>query len=146
MYTLGLKFLILNIVHGNIYELLCFNGTIGITLSIIIQIIMSFCNCPKTDKLNLDYCDDDGKFRTIIYNLKSFSKFGGFTSFAIIILNFFENIYIFLLIYYFSLNHFAAIFTIPTYFTFIIGDWKLGLKISYLIGGIIIIYIYDFSI
>ena len=140
MYTIG--YIYLKKYNGNIYKLLCLNGIIGIFLSIIIQIIASFCYCKKSnyDFINLEICDDTEKFITIIYNFKSFKNFGGFISIFIILTNFFENIAIFLLIYYFSLNHFAAIFIIPTYFTFIIGDWKIVLKILYIIGGIIIIF------
>ena len=139
MYTLGLKYL--NISRSNIYRLLLCNGIIGIILSLIIQVIFSLCPCPNIDYdfTNFRICDDDGRFITIIYNFKNFNNFGGFESIFIVLTNFLENIAIFLLIYYFSLNHFAAIFSIPTYFTFIIGDWNLELKIPYIIGGIIII-------
>ena len=43
------------------------------------------------------------------------------------------------MIYNFSINHFAAIFSIPTYFQFIIEGNDLGLKLIYIIGSIIII-------
>ena len=140
MYTIASIYL--RKTNGNIYRLLFFNGIIGIVLSIIIQAIFAFFNCHKNnyDFINLEVCDDKEKYITIIYNFKSFNNFGGFISIFIILTNFFENIAIFLLIYFFSLNHFAAIFIIPTYFSFIIEDRIIGLKILYFIGGIIIIF------
>lgn len=139
MYTLGLKFLIGS--SGNIYKLLFSNGIIGIIFSIIIQFILFFCNYPKDyNGINYQICDENGKFKTIIFNLKNFENFGGINTIFIIIFNFFENICIFFVIFHFSINHFSAIFSIPTYFQFIIGDWNLDLKILYLIGGFIMIF------
>ena len=137
MYTIGLRYLIGS--SGNIYKLLFFNGLIGMILSIFIQIIISIFNCPKVfESLNYQICDENGNFRTILFNLKNFQNFG-LISIFIIIAYFFENICIFLLIYNFSINHFAAIFSIPTYFQFIIEGNDLGLKLIYIIGSIIII-------
>ena len=137
MYTIGLRYLIGS--SGNVYKLLFFNGLIGMILSIFVQIIISIFNCPKDfDYLNFQICDENGNFLTILFNLKNFQNFG-LISILIIIAYFFENICIFLLIYNFSINHFAAIFSIPTYFQFIIEGNDLGLKLIYIIGSIIII-------
>jgi hypothetical protein len=137
MYTIGLRYLIGS--SGNVYKLIFFNGFIGMILSIFAQIIISFFNCPKdADYLNYQICDENGKFLTILFNLKNFQNFGILPIF-IIITYFFENICIFLLIYNFSINHFAAIFSIPTYFQFIIEGNAFGLKLIYIIGSIIII-------
>lgn len=138
MYIIGLRYLIGS--SGNVYKLLFYNGFIGMILSIFVQIIISFFNCPKDfDYINYQICDENGNFRTILFNLKSFQNFG-LISIFIIIVYFFENICIFLLIYNFSINHFAAIFSIPTYFQFIIEGNALGLKLIYIIGSIIIIF------
>jgi hypothetical protein len=137
MFTIGLRYLIGS--SGNVYKLLFFNGLIGMILSIFVQIIISIFNCPKDfDYLNYQICEENGNFRTILFNLKNFQNFG-LISIFIIIAYFFENICIFLLIYNFSINHFAAIFSIPTYLQFIIEGNALGLKLIYIIGSIIII-------
>ena len=75
MYTIGLRYLIGS--SGNIYKLLFFNGLIGMILSIFIQIIISIFNCPKVfESLNYQICDENGNFRTILFNLKNFQNFG----------------------------------------------------------------------
>ena len=137
MYTIGKRYLIGS--SCNVYKLLFYNGLIGMIMSILIQIIISFFKCPKDfDYINYQICDENGNFITILFNLKSFQNFG-IISFFIIIAYFLENVCIYLLIYNYSINHFAAIFSIPTYFQFIIEGESLGLKFIYIIGSIIII-------
>ena len=127
---------------GNVYYLLFINGIISITLSILLQIIFSFFSCHKSkifvDKFN--YCDEDGKYNNILSNLKSFNDFGGWLSIGIILTFCIENICTYLVTYYFSLNHYGALFAIPTYLRFVIDDYNLLLRIYYIIMGIIIVF------
>lgn len=142
MYSIGLVYLIRT--NGNLYKILCINGITGIILSIILQIIMSFCRCDKIEGFIRDFyfCEENHKFRTILYNLKNFSNFNGFIAIGIILVNCFENIFIFLLIYIFSLNHFGASYPISSILLqFILkNNTNNTLKIPYIIGTIIIIF------
>ena len=140
IYAIGLIYLFKT--NGNIYKLLFFKGLIGIILSFLVQLPLSFYECKKSDYFldNFKYCDDNGKYILIFENFKSFEKFGGFLTIGIIISNCLENICIYLLIYYFSLNHYGALFAIPIYARFLLDNYSLGLKIAYFIGGIIILF------
>ena len=105
---------------------------------------MSFCKCDKIEGFIRDFyfCEENHKFRTILYNLKNFRNFNGFISIGIIFLNCFENVFIFLLIYIFSLNHFGASYPISSILLqFILkNNTNNTLKIPYIIGTIIIIF------
>lgn len=140
IYSLGSLYLLKS--KGNVYYLLFINGIISITLSILLQIIFSFFSCHKSkifvDKFN--YCDEDGKYNNILSNLKSFNDFGGWLSIGIIFTFCIENICTYLVTYYFSLNHYGALFAIPTYLRFVIDDYNLLLRIYYIIMGIIIVF------
>lgn len=140
VYSLGLLYLIKS--KGNIYKLLFFNGMLGIILSIIIQAIFSNFNCHQSDAFihDFNYCKDNGEYRTILSNFESFKNFGGFLSIGIILTNCIENIFIYLLVYYFSLNHFGALFAMPTYIRFITDDYSIFLRLYYIVGGIIIVF------
>ena len=143
MFSLGLVYLIKT--EGNIYKILSINGIIGIILSFISQIIFYFfkCNNIKGFTEDFNFCDKDkNKFRTILYNFESFKNFNGLISLSVIITNFFENIFIFLLIYYFSLNHFGASFPMSSIFLQFIKKSYSGneLKYPYIAGCLIIIF------
>ena len=90
MFTLGLIYLVKT--DGNIYKILCINGITGLTLSILLQIIVSFFKCNNIKGFNekFNFCDKDkNKFRTILYNFESFKNFNGIISVSVIIMNFF---------------------------------------------------------
>lgn len=139
-YIFGLKYLIRT--SGNIYKFLSLCGIVEMAISIIIQFIMSFINCKNYNyfKQNFIYCNNDnGKYKTILFNLKNYKNFGGINTIILIIVNFIEKLCEYLLIYNFSLNHFGAIYAIPTYFKNIFLELSLINTIFYIIGGIIII-------
>ena len=140
IYSLGLLYLIKS--KGNIYKLLFIDGIIGITLSILFQCIFSFFKCHKSNSFvnNFNYCTEDGKYISILSNFKSFSDFGGWLSIWIIITICIENVCTYLLTYYFSLNHYGALFAIPTYLRFVIDNYNFLLRIYYIIMSIIIIF------
>ena len=126
--------------QGNIYKIIFFNAVFTLICSIIIQIIVLFFNCNKIKHLFVDdfsFCNGK-KYKTIVENCKSFKKFGGFLSFALIILNFVELICIWLLINYFSVNHLASIYTLSAISFFIFDHKNLDYKFFYIIGFIII--------
>ena len=138
-YTLGLKYLIKN--SGNIYELLALCGIFEMIISITLQLIMGFKKCKNNYfKKDFEYCDEDGNHKTILFNLKSFSNFGGLTTIILIFINFLEKLSEYLLIYNFSLNHYGAIYAIPTYFQSFPNDKNIFEKIAYVMGGIVILF------
>ena len=128
--------------QGNIYKMVFFNGITGLILSVILQIILSFFNCDHYEiyfnNNKYDFCDN-GKIKTILENFKSFQNFGEFYTFFSIIFNFVEIVSIWLLIYYYSINHFASVYIIPSFFDFIFKKNNLGYKLMYIIGCIVII-------
>ena len=140
MYICGYIYLIKT--QGNVYKLIFFNGIFALILSIILQYIITFFNCTDGMKdlfvENFDICNGN-KYKTIIENFKSFKAFGGVLTFFLIISNFCEIICIWLLIYNFSVNHFAAIFTIPSILLFIFQKNDFSYRIYYIIGCLIII-------
>ena len=138
MYICGIKYLMKS--QGNVYKLIFFNGIIGLILSGIFQIILSFFNCNDIKDLIhsiFEICDNS-KIKTIINNFKSFDNFGGYLALLLIFFNFIEIICIWLLIFYFSPNHFAAIYTIPSFIEIIFVKNQNN-KYLYIIGAIIII-------
>ena len=125
--------------QGNVYKLIFFNGIIGLILLGILQLILSFSNCNDIKdflQIKNDICDGD-IVKTIIYNFKSFEAFGSYISFLLIFFNLAKTLCTWLLIYNFSLNHYAAIYTVPVLFKFIMSSSDL--KVFYIIGIIIII-------
>lgn len=140
MYIVGAIYLIKT--QGNVYKLIFFNGLFGLIASVVLQFIISFFNCSK-DIQNLFVEDFDickgKKYKTIIENFKSFKKFGGFLTLFLIIFNFLKILNIWLLIYYFSVNHFAAIYTIPYILLYIFQENDFDYRIYYIIGCFIII-------
>ena len=123
-------------------KIIFFNAVFTLICLIIIQIVVLFFNCNKIKHLfvdDFDFCDGK-KYKTIIENFKSFKKFGGILTFALIIFNFVEIICIWLLINYFSVNHLAAIYTVPSIFYFIFEKKNLDHKIFYIIGFIVIFF------
>ena len=126
--------------QGIIYKLIFINGIIGLILSGILQFILLFFNCNDIkDFLNKDkdICDGD-KIKTIIVNFKSFDGFGNYISILSIIFHMAKYIVKWLLIFYFSLNHFSAIYTIPTLFNYIIKINESEFKVFYILGIVII--------
>ena len=127
--------------QGIIYKLIFINGIIGLILSGILQFILSLFNCNDIkDFLNKDedkVCDGD-KIKTIIVNFKSFGDFGSYISILLIIFYMAKYIFKWLLIFYFSLNHYAAIYTIPTLFKYIIKINESEFMIFYILGIVII--------
>ena len=119
-----------------------FNGITGLFLSVILQIILSFFNCDHYEiyfnNNKYDFCNN-GKIKTILENFKSFQKFGEFYTFFSIIFNFVEIVCIWLLIYDYSINHFAAVYIIPSFLEFIFKKNNLGYELMYIIGCIVII-------
>lgn len=138
-YTVGLKYLINS---GNIYKFLSLCGIFEMLISIILQLIMSSIKCKEKNpfKENFNYCDKNRYYRTMVFNLKNFSNFGGYTTILLIITSFIEKLFEYLLIYTFSLNHYGAIYSIPTYFDIFRTDKLMAQKILYYIGGVIIIF------
>ena len=128
--------------QGNIYKMVFFNGITGLFLSVILQIILSFFNCDHYEiyfnNNKYDFCDN-GKIKTILENFKSFQKFGEFYTFFSIFFNFVEIVCIWLLIYDYSINHFAAVYIIPSFLEFIFKENNLGYELMYIIGCIVII-------
>ena len=134
--------------QGNVYKLIFSNGIIGLILSIILQIIISFFDCKSFEdyfKMNKNYCNDT-KFKTILENFTNIAKFGGFYTFLSIIFNFVEIVSIWLLIYYFSISQFAAVYIIPSFFYVYIYNNEnsrnfddFGFIIVYVIGCLAII-------
>ena len=126
MYTCGIKYLMKT--QGNVYKLIFFNGIIGLILSGILQIILSFFNCNDIKNIiinsEFEICDDD-KIKTIINNFKSFDNFGGYLALLLIFYNFIEIVCIWLLIFYFSPNHFASIYTIPSFIEIILNSLNI---------------------
>ncbi len=138
MYICGIKYLMKS--QGNVYKLIFFNGIIGLILSGIFQIILSFFNCNDIKNIihsEFEICDD-GKIKTIINNFKSFDNFGGYLALLLIFYNFIEIVCIWLLIFYFSPNHFASIYTIPSFIEIIFVK-KQSNNYLYIIGALIII-------
>ena len=126
--------------QGIIYKLIFINGIIGLILSGILQFILSFFNCNDIKdflKKDEDVCDGD-KIKTIIVNFKSFDGFGSYISILLIIFYMAKYIFKWLLIFYFSLNHYAAIYTIPTLFKYIIKINESEFKVFYILGIAII--------
>ena len=143
MFTLGYIYLVNT--DGNLYKILFINGITGITLSIFLQIIFYFFKCNNIELFNQDFnfCDKEkNKFITVLYNFKSFNNFNGIISISVIITNFFENIFIFLLIYSFSINHFGASFPMSSILLQFIQKTYSGddLKYPYIVGCLIIIF------
>ena len=139
MYISGAFFLIRT--QGNIYKLVFFNGIIGMVLSGVLQLFILLLKCDDLDNVfvkDFKFCDGEN-IETISVNFKSFKNFGGFLTILLIIINFIEIICIWLIIYYFSINHFAAIFIINSFFGFISKRNKFSYKIIYIIGCLIII-------
>ena len=139
MYISGAYYLVKT--QGNIYKLVFFNGIIGLTLSFIFQIIISFFSCGHIKTFFADesiICNKE-KIKIFFQNFTSFQNFGGVLTFLLIIVNFAEIISIWLLIYYFSITHFAAVFIIPSFFEFIFKENNLKFKIFSLIGCLLII-------
>ena len=137
MYISGAYYLVKT--QGNIYKLVFFNGIIGLTLSFIFQIILSFCSCGHVKSFFADesiVCNKE-KIKIFFQNFTSFQNFGGGLTFLLIIV---KIICIWLLIYYFSITHFAAVFIIPSFIEFIFKEKNLKFKIFSLIGCILIIF------
>ena len=140
MYICGIYYLM---KKGNIYKLISVNGIIGLILSSILQLIVSYFNCNGIKHFFLEdlICrDEDNKIKTILGNFTSFENFGSFLTFLLIIMNFIEIICIWLLIYYFSISHFAAVYIIPNIFDYIVNNKTYKYKIIYIIGCLIIIF------
>lgn len=140
IYSLGLLYLIKS--KGNVYKLLFIDGLISISLSILLQFFFSFLSCHKSKDFveNFNYCTEDGKYKNILSNFSSFNDFGGWLSIGIIITICIENVCTYLLTYYFSLNHYGALFAIPTYLRFVIDDYNLLFRIYYGTMAIIIAF------
>lgn len=144
MYVLGAKYIILT--QGNIYKLLCFNGVIGMILSMLLQFILSYINCAKYEKYFLNFenfCYED-HFRTMFNSLELTSFFDFLFMVLIIIINLVQTISIWLTIFYFSVNHFGAIYSIPLFYQCFIDQSILQLNIwniiLYIFGSLIIIF------
>lgn len=128
--------------HGNIYKILFFVGVFGLLFLTILQIISLLFNCNDFKDLfedDFDFCNGT-KFKTIIDNFKNFQSFGSYFTFLLFIFDFCEMLCIWLLIYYFSVNHFSAINTIPIIFLFFVKEKENSInKIYFIIGSMIII-------
>ena len=123
--------------QGIIYKLLFFNGVIGLILSSLLQFSLSFLNC----KNGLDYYYDTDKIchgekiNTVIDVLKDI-KLDQFLIFTIllIIVNFILLVCIWLLIYYYSLMHYATIYIIPSFIMFLLDiEEPHSIEICYII-------------
>ena len=138
-YIVGILYLMRS--QGNIYKLIFICGIIGVFLSILFQIILLSVNCRSFRKYFIQdfHLCNKKKLKTILNNFESFDNFGSILTFLLIIFYFVKNICIWLLIYNFSINHFAAIHTIPSFFSFINSKNDFEGKIHYILGCIIII-------
>ena len=128
MYVFGAKYLYIS--RGNIYKLLCFEGIIGIILSILLQIVIPFIFSKKYDE--------------ILKILKENFDFGSFLNvytIPTILINICEPCLIWLLIYNFSVNHFGAIYSIQLFsFCLTINGIITMHYIVYVLGSIIVIF------
>ena len=123
-YVLGAKYLM--VTQGNIYKLLFSNGVIGLILSLIFQIILLFVNCEKykddfietkIHSKNQPFCKGTN-FRTILTDFDwTYSRNYLFTL-IITIFSYLNITSIWLLILNFSVNHFAAVYSIPIFYKF----------------------------
>lgn len=139
MYISGTFYLIRS--QGNIYKLIFFNGLIGIISSIFLQLLSLLLKCDDLDDVferDFKFCDGEN-IETVDINFKSFKNFGGFLTILLILIDFIEIVCIWLLIFYFSINHFSAIFIINSFFGFISKKNKFSYKIIYIIGCLVII-------
>ena len=139
IYTCGAIYLIRT--QGNIYKLVFFNAIIGLFLSIIFQIILTTrfkCSDLKKYFVNdFDFCNGE-KIENILENLKSFKDFGGVLGIFLFVNKFFEIYSIWLLIYYFSVNHFASVYILPSFIDLFFKNNKFYNKIIYIAGFFII--------
>ena len=140
MYICGAFYLMRS--QGNVYKLIFYNGIIGLFLSGVFQLLSLLLKCDDLDNpFDKDYKFCDGEnIKTIYDNFKSFKNFGGYLTFIQILVNFIEILCNWLLIFYFSLNHFSAIFIINSFFWFISKENKFSYKIIYIVGCLIIIF------
>ena len=137
MYICGAYYLV---KKGNIYKLLFFNGVIGLILSTIMQLLVNFFSCNNIkDFFSKDLICKDEKIKTMKENFTSFGNFGGLLTFLLILIDFIEIICIWLLIYYFSIAHFAAVYLIPSFFEYIINHRNYKYEVIFIIGCVIII-------
>ena len=141
IYTCGAIYLIRT--QGNIYKLVFFNAIIGLFLSIIFQIILTTrFKCSDFKKYfvdNFEFCDGE-KIESVLENLKNFKNFGGVLGIFLFMNKFVEIFFIWLLIYYFSVNHFASVYILPSFIDLFFKDNKFYNKIIY-IGGFFIIFL-----
>ena len=140
MYIYGAFYLMRS--QGNVYKLIFYNGIIGLFLSGVFQLLSLLLKCDDLDNpidKDFKFCDGEN-IKTIYDNFKSFKNFGGYLTFLQILVNFGEILFNWLLIFYFSLNHFSAIFIINSFFWFISKENKFSYKIIYIVGCLIIIF------
>ena len=135
MYVFGAKYLYMT--KGNIYKLLCFEGIIGIILSILFQIVIYFIyfkGCSQNEK----FCDKNSNDLMGRFDFESFLS--GYTI-PFILVNICEPCLIWLLIYNFSVNHFGAIYSIQIFsFCLTIKNLEPVHYIVYTLGSIILIF------
>ena len=141
-YVCGTKYLYIS--KGNIYQLLFFEGIAGIILSILLQVITHFTiPCDKINHFLYNgesYCDSKKRLNTILDSFDfNISKI--FISVLLIIVNFIESWLVWLLIIYFSVNHFCAIWSILSLFYLLIINENNEIK-NYIsiLGCVIIIF------
>ena len=125
MYVFGGKYLLMT--KGNIYKLLFINGVIGIILLILLQVVAYFI--PPIKNL---FCEDGNMLKSF-----GFEEFLTWYSIPLLLIIFFETWLSWLLIYYFSVNHFGAICSIQLFSICFIQnvDFKV-----YFIGSVIITF------
>ena len=129
IYVLGAKYLLLT--KGNIYKLLFIDGIIGIILSILLQVVVNFIPCSSVKNIFYETCD-----KSIIESF-GFEEFITRYSIPLVLIIFFETWLSWLLIYYFSVNHFCAICSIQLFSVCIIQQQNL---IVYIIGCVSIAF------
>ena len=144
-YVCGTKYLYIS--KGNIYQLLFFEGIIGIILSILLQIVVLFtipCNSIKDifpENKEKNYCDNINRLNTMFKTFDS-DIFKITTSVLLIIVHFLENWLIWLLIYNYSVNHFGAIWSISSlsFLGFDINKLEIKSYTVSILGCVIIIF------
>ena len=147
-----------------IYKLLCIDGIIGMILSILLKVITQpsiVCNNLKgifNEDIVTLYCNSND-LKSTIENFFFKSPQSFIISFVLILVNFCETWSIWLLIFNFSVNNFAAFNSISLFVNFILSIYKkdalvyieciLGILIitfSLLVyNEIIILKFYDFD-
>ena len=98
-------------------------------ISMLFQFILSYITCSQLEKYFLEFdnfCYED-RFRTMFNSFELTSFFDFLFMVLIVIINLVQTISIWLTIFYFNVNHFAAIYSIPLFYQFLVVKNDLNL-------------------